>query len=102
MKEIKSKLYQYMFNQLQNCVYYVLKQCEESTQSIIDFLKKVESDFNIMVGVINCLTIRKEDIFDKAFKAIDNHPIIYCNGVGWKMIKHYFNQLKDLVISNRG
>ena len=82
MEKIKRKLYQYLLNQLQDCVYYVLNNCDESTQSIIDFLKKVESDFNIMVGVINCLLIRKEDIFDEAFKTIDEHPIIYCYGVG--------------------
>ena len=98
MEKIKIKLYEYVLNQLQNCVYYALNQCEENTQSIIDFLKKVESDFNIMVGVINCLTIRKEDIFEQAFKTTNEHPIIYSYEVGWKMIKHYFNELKKLVL----
>ena len=99
MEKIKAKLFQYLLNQLQDCVYYVLNNCAENTQSIIDFLKKVESDFNIMVGVINCLTIRKEDIFEQAFKTTDEHPIIYCYQVGWEMVKHYFNQLKDKIIT---
>lgn len=98
MEKAKRKLYQYVLNQLQDCVYYVLNQCEQNTQSIIDFLKKVESDFNIMVGVINCLTIKQEDILEEAFSIVDNHPIIYSNETGWKMIKHYFNELKELVL----
>ena len=99
MEKIKAKLFQYLLNQLQDCVYYVLNNCAENTQSIIDFLKKVESDFSVMVGVINCLTIRKEDIFEQAFKTTDEHPIIYCYQVGWEMVKHYFNQLKDKIIT---
>ena len=99
MEKIKAKLYQYILNQLQDCVYYVLNNCAENTQSIIAFLKKVESDLNTMAGVINCLLLRKEDIFNEAFKIIDEHPIIYCYEVGWKMIKHYFSQLKDKIIT---
>ena len=82
MEKIKVKLFQYLLNQLQGCIYYALNSCDENTQSIIGFLKKVESDFNIMVGVINCLVIRKEDIFEQAFKITDEHPIIYCYQVG--------------------
>ena len=100
MEKIKAKLYQYLLSQLQNCVCYALNNCTENMQSIIDFLRKVESDFNIMVGVINCLAIRKEDIFERAFQITDNHPIIYCCKTGWEMIKHYFNQLKDKIITN--
>ena len=82
MEEIKRNLYQYLLNQLQECVHYALNNCAKNTQNIIDFLKKVESDFNIMAGVINCLLLRKEDFFNKAFKIIDEHPIIYCYSIG--------------------
>ena len=99
MEKIKVKLFQCLLNQLQNCVYYVLNNCAKNAESIIDFLKKVDSDFNIMIGVINCLLIRKEDIFEQTFKTTNEHPIIYCYQVGWEMVKHYFNQLKDKIIA---
>lgn len=97
MEKIKSKLYQYMLNQLQQCLYFILNRCENE-QEAIEVLKRVNSDFNILIGVVNCLLIRKEDIFEETFTILANHPIIYCNEVGWKMVKHYFNELKKVII----
>ena len=81
MEQIKRKLYQYMLNQLQACLYFALNRCENE-QETIEVLKKANSDFNILIGVVNCLTIRKEDIFEQTFSITANHPIIYCNEVG--------------------
>ena len=103
MKEIKylweAETYSALLYQYQVCIERILEINNGFETIIKSEVEKLNEDTTSFKRIINELTIGKTDTFEEEFQDEENHPIIYLDKRGWKVLKSYYQKLREKVLN---